>query len=80
VRGPEPEWYDIALAANNKQHWTHGDPAEELRRRGIHASETAWIGTKFDRVIENNNTLDDLYTQINNLVQDLRHARVDLVA
>lgn len=80
VRGAEPEWYEIALAANSRQHWAHGDPTEELRRRGIHASETAWIGTNFDCVIENNGTLDDLYTQINNLVQDLRHARVSLVA
>ena len=80
VRGPEPDWYEIALAANSDQHWTWADPREELRRRGIHASETAWIGTAFDRVIENNGTLDDLYVQVNSLVQDLRPAKASLAA
>jgi len=80
TRGPEPEWYDLAVAANSDQHWTHGDPREELRRRGIHASETAWIGTRFDRVIANDGTLDQLYAQITDLVQDLRPATEDLVA
>ena len=80
VRGPEPEWYDIAVAANSDQPWISEDPRELLQRRGIHASETAWIGTDFDRVIDNNTSLDDLYAQINDLVRDLRHARVDLVA
>jgi len=80
TRGPEPEWYDLAVAANSDQHWTHGDPREELRRRGIHASETAWIGTRFDRVIANDGTLDQLYAQITNLVRDLRPATEDLVA
>jgi len=80
TRGPEPEWYDLAVAANSDQHWTHGDPREELRRRGIHASETAWIGTRFDRVIANDGTLDQLYAQITDLVRDLRPATADLVA
>jgi hypothetical protein len=80
TRGPEPEWYDLAVAANSDQHWTHGDPREELRRRGIHASETAWIGTRFDRVIANDGTLDQLYAQITDLVRDLRPATEDLVA
>jgi hypothetical protein len=80
VRGPEPDWYDWALAANSNQHWSMEDPAERLRRRGIHASETAWIGTHFDRVIANDSSLDSLYDQINGLVQDLRHATADLAA
>ena len=80
IRGPEPEWYDAALAANSDRHWGSGDPREELRRRGIHASETAWIGTRFDRVIANDGTLDQLYHQINDLVRDLRPARADLAA
>jgi hypothetical protein len=80
TRGPEPEWYDLAVAANSDQHWTHGDPREELRRRGIHASETAWIGTRFDRLIANDGTLDELYRQITDLVRDLRPATEDLAA
>lgn len=80
VRGPEPDWYDAALAANSDRHWSRGDPREELRRRGIHASETAWIGTRFDRVIVNDSSLDDLYSQITDLVRDLRPAMADLAA
>ncbi len=80
VRGPEPDWYDLALAANSNQHWTHGDPREQLRLLGIHASETAWIGTQFDCVIPNDGSLDDLYSQINDLVRGLRGATADLAA
>ena len=80
VRGEEPAWYDLAVAANSRQHVTNQDPREELRKLGIHASETAWIGTNFDRVIENNGSLDDLYQQITGLVRDLRLSKEDLAA
>jgi dephospho-CoA kinase len=46
----------------------------------IHASETAWVGTKFDRVIDNNGSMDELYQQINDLVRDHQVAKVDLAA
>jgi len=72
VRGPEPDWYDIALGAN-----TGILPDQELLKQlGIHPSETAWIGTRFDAVVNNNaDGLDNLYQQIKNLVQDLQGAR-----
>jgi hypothetical protein len=34
----------------------------------IHVSETAWVGTQFDYEIDNNGTIDELYTNIKNLV------------
>ena len=77
MRGPDPDWYEWALAANSGRHWGDDQPQEQLRRRGIHASETAWIGTDFDRVITNNGTLDQLYQHINDLLRDLRAARAD---
>jgi hypothetical protein len=43
-----------------------------------HQSEWAWAGTEFDRVICNDGSLDDLYRQITDLVQDLRGAKADL--
>jgi dephospho-CoA kinase len=49
----------------------------ELEKYAIHASETAWIGTAFDAVIDNNSTMDHLYAQINDLVQDLQLTRSD---
>ena len=76
VRGPEPEWYSVAEQAN---FGTNG-AAQMLQSMGVHASETAWIGTDFDRVLDNNGTLTDLYDQVTGLVQDLRDAKVDLAA
>jgi len=73
-RGPDPEWYDIAGHANQ------GIPTfqEQLARYNIHISETAWIGSNFDRVIDNSaDGLDQLYLQISDLVRDLRRAKVD---
>jgi dephospho-CoA kinase len=48
-----------------------------LERYNIHASETAWIGTHFDAVIDNNSSMDHLNRQINDLVQDLQPPRSD---
>jgi hypothetical protein len=74
-RGTDPEWYTYAEMAND------GDIAAriELDRFKVHASETAWIGTAFDAVIDNNSTLDHLYSQINDLVQDHQLAMADPV-
>lgn len=72
VRGPEPEWYLIAERANR------GDriAKEILSENKIHPSETAWIGTQFDAVIDNNaDGLDPLFAQIKNLVQGLQAAK-----
>jgi hypothetical protein len=65
-RGELPDWYDIALAANQGHNWAVMD----LKMRKIHASETAWVGTAFDQIIENNSTIDDLYAQANSLLED----------
>jgi hypothetical protein len=70
MRGSDPEWYAVAAQANA------GDAAAGagLSTFGIHRSETAWIGTEFDAVLENNASMDDLYQHVNDLVQDLRAA------
>jgi hypothetical protein len=71
ARGPEPEWYPIAEAVNaGNKHIGWSIAKAELSKYNIHASETAWAGTDFDAVLDNNGTLDHLYTQINNLVND----------
>jgi hypothetical protein len=31
--------------------------------RKIHISETAWVGTEFDTIIDTNGSIDDLYQQ-----------------
>lgn len=82
VRGPEPPWYDDAVCMNRgpvrNLGWAVAKDRMEAHR--IHASETAWVGTKFDRVIDNNGTMDDLYQQISDLVRDHQVAKVDLAA
>jgi hypothetical protein len=72
VRGPEPKWYEAAVSAN-RGSVGNIDWALSLRRleqNKVHASEYSWVGTKFDAVVDNNASLDDLFAQINDLVQD----------
>jgi len=74
VRGPEPEWYQCAENANAGFNGSK----HMLETYKVHASETAWIGTKFDAVIDNNTDgLDHLFQQINSLVLNLQASKVD---
>ncbi len=66
-RGDLPEWYQDALAANQLGS---NLALNELKRQKIHASETAWVGTKFDYEVENNGTIDDLFQQIRSIISD----------
>ena len=58
-RGQLPDWYDVAIEANKGSNVA----LNELKMRKIHASETAWVGTEFDVILDNNGTIDDLYQQ-----------------
>jgi hypothetical protein len=60
-RGILPHWHDIAVQANRGSESAQRFLAQE----GIHASETAWVGTNFDYIIDNNRSFDDLYKQLN---------------
>jgi hypothetical protein len=71
VRGPDPDWFSHAC--------NHPEQMPELFPQ-IHASEYSWANTVFDRVIENNGSLDELYQQITGLVQDLQASKADLAA
>lgn len=71
VRGPEPKWYALAEKVNQgpKRNIEWRLSKNQLDEYGVHASETAWIGTEFDAVIDNNaDGLDNLYRQIKDLV------------
>jgi hypothetical protein len=63
-RGQLPDWYETAIDANQGSNVA----LNELKRLKIHASETAWVGTEFDLVLDNNGTIDDLYNQAKDLV------------
>jgi hypothetical protein len=72
-RGALPEWYDAAVNVNRgpdgNMMWSSSKT--KLESTGIHASETAWVGTKFDAELDNNGSIDDLYLAIKNLVSNL---------
>lgn len=69
-REPEPDWYNAAISANQgpvgNSAWSLSKA--KLAQLKIHASETSWIGTEFDAVIDNNGTMDHLYLQLNDLL------------
>jgi len=71
-RGPEPEWYEDAVNANRGEsgNFSWATSRSRLEKIGIHASETAWVGTKFDAILDNNGSIDDLFAQVRGLVQD----------
>ena len=73
IRGDEPEWYNDAVAVNRGPkhlHWALSK--ERLNQFKIHASETAWVGTKFDAVLDNNGSISDLFEKIEELVKNQR--------
>ncbi len=63
-RGELPDWYNLAVSANQGHNLAH----QELKRLGIHASETAWVGTEFDFILDNNGSIDELYSQVKSQV------------
>ena len=71
-RGDLPEWYEYALAANQgPSHIGWALSKDRLSKYRVHASETSWIGTKFDTILDNNHSIEELYAQVRNLVEDL---------
>ena len=77
TRGAEPDWYDAAVSANRgpdgNTSWALS--RAKLERLKVHASESSWIGTKFDAEVDNNSSMDHLLNQINDLVLNLRVAK-----
>ena len=75
TRGPEPTWYELAQTVNRgptrNAKWRLSKT--ELEKHKVHASETAWIGTEFDAIIDNNKDgMDNLFCQVNDLVNSLK--------
>ena len=63
-RHPFPDWYYDACAANQGSMETQ----QKLQQKNIHASETSWVGYKFDHEIENDFTLPYLYRRIDEII------------
>jgi hypothetical protein len=78
ARGPEPDWYDHAInfnAGEKRLGWSIGKTY--LSKIGVHASEYSWVGTDFDAIVDNNTTMDHLYSQVNDLVLHLQAAKAN---
>jgi hypothetical protein len=80
VRGPEPVWFELARIVNqgpkNNIEWRLSK--NELEKHNVHASETAWIGTEFDAIIDNNRDgMDNLFRQVKDLVLNLQPSKED---
>lgn len=69
-RGELPNWHPIALnaCAGCKTSAAH------LKDIGVHFSEWSWASTNFDYVIQNQTTFNELFQQINGIV-DLINSR-----
>ena len=80
VRGPEPVWFELARSVNQgpTRNTSWRLSKNELEKHNVHASETAWIGTEFDAIIDNNQDgMDNLFQQVKNLVLNLQDAKED---
>jgi hypothetical protein len=69
-RGPEPEWYKAAKDYNKGMRavgWALG--RDVLEQYNVHASEYSWVGSKFDYVLENDSTVDDLFNKIEEVLK-----------
>jgi hypothetical protein len=74
-RGALPDWYEVAVDANRGSNIA----LNELKRLKIHASETAWVGTEFDAIIDNNSTIDKLYQQAFSLISITQKPRSNII-
>ena len=70
-RGSDPEWFPAAEVVNRgpTQNLSWVSNRSVLDTFKVHASETAWIGTEFDHVLDNNHSMDELYAQVDLIVK-----------
>lgn len=80
TRGPEPAWFELAQIVNQgpTRNTSWRLSKTELEKHNVHASETAWIGTEFDAIIDNNEDgMDNLFRQVKDLVLNLQVSTED---
>jgi hypothetical protein len=67
-RGEMPEWYDTAKTAHNN---AISRKIMETKYRDVHESEWNWAGYPVDYIIKNDSSLEDLYTDVLKVQQDI---------
>jgi len=75
-RGDEPIWYNSAKTATQGLFHDYKSAINELKKYGVHESEYSWVSGKIDYTIENNSTVDHLFSQIKNQLLDLPSSTV----
>jgi hypothetical protein len=70
IRGPEPEWYKIAIDALDNPRKTVNNMT--LLYPTVHISEWGWANQKVDYIIENNSDFKDLEIKVAELINNLR--------
>jgi hypothetical protein len=64
-RGPRPIWYENARLFNIFNDTLNLDI---LKKHNVHASEYSSIGLKYDYLIDNNQTKQDLFAQVESII------------
>jgi len=81
-RGPEPRWFDEAVSMNKgpARNMTWALSKQKIEKLKVHASETAWVGQKFDVVLNNDGTIEELYHQIErDIINNPERDRLDAI-
>jgi hypothetical protein len=81
-RGVEPEWFDAAKSMNRgpSRNMSWALSKQKIEKLGVHASETAWVGSKFDVVLNNDGTIEELYQQIErDIINNPERDRLDAI-
>jgi len=68
-RGPNPKWYDSAVALN-KGYYAPGymEARKVLEDFGVHASEYSSVGLDYDYYVDNNGTIDELHRKVDLII------------
>lgn len=68
-RGDKPLWYhDAEQFQLGERHWGWAIARSNLERAGVHASEYSSVGLKYDHVIDNNGSIDELYNKVKSII------------
>jgi hypothetical protein len=81
-RGTEPKWFDEAVSMNKgpARNMSWALSKQKIEKLKVHASETAWVGQKFDVVLNNSGSIEELYQQIeSNIINSQVQDRLDAI-
>jgi Shikimate kinase len=65
-RGDDPEWFEIARAANEGDELARKKMLDAVK---VHESEWAWIGFPVDATVENSGSIAELYKEVQRLLE-----------